>query len=91
MKALVYKQLSQSAEGRKEAHTIMLNEVKSKIDALVESAPASNREALSKMMDSAMEKIAALGNGDLFTFFANDDISARNFICYINDILKGNL
>ena len=91
MKTLVYKQLSQSAEGSKEAHTIMLNEVKSKIDALVESAPANNREKLSKMMDSAMEKIAALGNGDLFTFFANDDISTRNFICYINDILKGDL
>ena len=91
MKAKVYKEMSQTAKGRKEVHDIMLEEVKQKINALVESAPAANREALSKMMGTAIEKIAALGNGDLFQFFADESISTRNFLSYINDILNDNL
>lgn len=91
MKATVYNEMSKTAEGRKELHTIMMSDVKSKMDTLVESAPASNREAVTKMMDAAYDKIAALDNGQLFNFFADDAVSTNNFIRYISDILKGNL
>lgn len=89
MKATVYKEMSQTAEGRKELHTIMLEDVKAKMDALVESAPAANREAAAKMMDAAYDKISALGNSQLFNFFADDSVSERDFISYVSDILKG--
>lgn len=91
MKATVYSEMSKTAEGRKELHTIMMSDVKSKMDTLVESAPTSNREAVTKMMDAAYDKIAALDNGQLFNFFADDAVSTNNFIRYISDILKGNL
>lgn len=91
MKATVYNEMSKTAEGRKELHTIMLEDVKVKMNALVESAPAANREAVTKMMDAAYDKIAALDNGQLFNFFADDAVSTNNFIRYISDILKGNL
>lgn len=91
MKYSVYQEMSQLASGRKELHQMMLIEVKSKIDTLVESAPEKNKKIVSKMMDTAYDKIAALGNGMLFNFFADDDISTDNFIRYLDDILKGDL
>lgn len=91
MKYSVYQEMSQLASGRKELHQMMLSEVKSKIDTLVESAPEKNKKIVSKMMDTAYDKIAALGNGMLFDFFADDDISTDNFIRYLDDILKGDL
>lgn len=42
-------------------------------------------------MQTAFEKISKLGNGMLFDCFADDQVSDRNFLLYVNDILKGEL
>ena len=62
-----------------------------KIDKFVNEAPESTREKASQLMQTAFEKISKLGNGLLFDCFAVDQVSDRNFLLYVNDILKGEL
>lgn len=91
MKKSIYNEMSKTAEGRKEVHNIMLEEVKAKLDTMLAEAPQANKEKVSKLFGSAFEKISALGNGNLFTFFADDEVSTKNFILYIQDVLKGKI
>lgn len=86
-----YKQMSQTAEGRKELHTIMLNDVKQRMSELVASAPAANQAQCQQIMDMAFAKIETMGNGDIFNFFADEQVSVQNFILYCQDAIKGNL
>lgn len=44
MKRETYKEMAATAQGRKELHEIMLNEIKTKFDTLVNGAPEANRE-----------------------------------------------
>lgn len=89
MKSSLYKELSKTPEGRKNAHDIMLEDVKNRIDKLVNGAPESTRQKASKVMEAAFEKISKLGNGQLFSYFADDENSDNNFIRYVSDLLKG--
>lgn len=89
MNANTYKELSNTAEGRQNAHNIMLDDVNKRIEKFVNAAPESNRERAAQLMKVAFENISKLGNGQLFNFFANDQISDNNFMAYLNDILTG--
>lgn len=91
MKKSIYNEMSQTAEGRKEVHDIMLSEVRAKLDAMVANAPEANREKVSKLFNTAFAKISELGNGNLFTLFADDEVSARNFVLYVQDVLNGKI
>lgn len=89
MNAKTYKELSNTAEGRQNAHTIMLEDVNKRIEKFINAAPESNRERAAQLMDVAFDKISKLSNGNLFNFFADDQISDNNFMTYLNDILTG--
>lgn len=86
-----YKELNKAAEGRKNAHDIMLLDVRARMDRLIKEAPQANQEQVSNLMVAAFGKIQALGNGLLFNFFADDTLSDKNFVLYISDILKGKM
>lgn len=83
-----YRKMSETAEGRKELHGIMLNEVRAKMDKLVESAPEANRAACKALTDKAFENISTLGNSDIFDFFANEQLSTRDFLYYMSKYSK---
>ncbi len=89
MKSSTYREMSKTAEGRKNVHDIMVSEVKTKLDALVANAPAANREKVTALFDKAFGTISTLGNRDLFTYFADEEVSTRNFVLYVQDVLKG--
>ena len=91
MNTSTYRALSKTGQGRKQSHEMMLEDVKKRIDKFVNEAPESTREKASQLMQTAFEKISKLGNGMLFDCFADDQVSDRNFLLYVNDILKGEL
>lgn len=91
MNTSTYRELSKTGQGRKQSHEMMLEDVKKRIDKFVNEAPESTREKASQLMRTAFEKISKLGNGMLFDFFADDRVSDRDFLLYVNDILKGEL
>lgn len=87
----IYNQMSHTAEGRKELHTIMLFDVKKRMSELVASAPEENRNQCQQFMDAAYAKIDAMGNGTIFNLFADETVSDNNFLLYCQDAIKGNL
>ncbi len=91
MTRTTYKEMSKTAEGRKELHELMLAEVRAKIDELIANAPAANQIKAKALMDAAYNKIAQMGNGNIFSFFVQDGISTRNFVLFIQDVIKGKI
>lgn len=89
MTQTTYTEMSKTAEGRHELHTLMLAEVRAKIDSMIINAPVANQAKVKALMDAAYTKIAQMGNGNIFTYFAEDGISTKNFVSYIQDVLKG--
>lgn len=83
-----YKEMSKTAEGRKELHAIMLNEVKEKMNELVNKAPKANQKACEDFMKNAFAKIQTMGNADIFDYYANDQVSDYNFMNYIVKFAK---
>ena len=83
-----YRAMSETAEGRKEVHGIMLNEIRAKMDKLVASAPDANKAACQALTDKVFANIQNLGNGDLFDYFADDRIGTQNFLCNMSKYAK---
>ena len=83
--------MSETAEGRKEAHEIMINDVHSRMDSLIATLPESEKARCSQLFDAAFVKICRLGNGNLFAFFADDEISNMNFVRYCDDLINARL
>ncbi|MCQ2137858.1 MAG: hypothetical protein MJY60_04050 [Bacteroidales bacterium] len=86
-----YRAMSATTERRTELHTIMLAEVRSRMDGFIANLPADVQANGSAMMEAAYLKIAELGNGSIFNFFAADGISDGNFLRYCDDAIKGNI
>lgn len=91
MKKSVYKEKSETAEGRKNLHTELLSEIKQRLDKLVENAPESNKEKITALFSVAMKKMENHGNSILFSFFANEEVGDKEFIGYVQDIIKDRL
>ena len=91
MKKSVYKEKSSTSEGRKNLHTELLSEIKQRLDKLVENVPDSNNEKINAMFSVAMKKMESQGNSNLFSFFADEEVGDKEFICYIQDIIKDRL
>lgn len=91
MKRETYKEMAATAQGRKELHEIMLNEIKTKFDTLVNGAPEANREKVRVMFCGASEKLRNIGIADLFDFFAGEHLTMKQFIGYTQDLIKGKL
>lgn len=91
MKKSVYKEKSATAEGRKNLHTELMSEIKQRLDKLVENAPEANKEKINAMFSVAMKKMEIQGNSNLFSFFADEEVGDKEFIGYIQDIIKDRL
>lgn len=91
MKQSTYTEISKTAQERKEAHEIMVNEVLNRFQKFIDSAPAKNQGILKKMFETFSGKIANMGNGNLFTFLADETLSDVAFIGYAQDTIKGKI
>lgn len=91
MKRETYKEMAATAQGRKELHETMLNEIKTKFETLVNGAPEANREKVRAMFGNAFEKMQNIGIADLYDFFAGEHLTMKQFIGYTQDLIKGKL
>ena len=91
MKKSVYKEKSATAEGRKNLHGELLSEIKQRMDKLASNAPEANKEKVNAIFATALSMMENQGNSILFDFFASDDNTDKDFIRYIQDIIKGKL
>lgn len=83
--------MSKTAEGRKEVHTIMLSEVKERMEKMVTTLPVQFQAKAKEMFAKAYEKISVMGNSNIFYFFAEDGINDGNFLNYCDDAIKGKI
>lgn len=88
MTTMEYREMSKTDEGRKQVHGVMLNEIRAKMDKLVESAPAANKAACQELTDKVFTNIQNLGNADLFDYFADERMSIQNFLCNMSKYAK---
>ena len=91
MKKSVYKEKSATAEGRKNLHTELLSEIKQRINKLAKTAPEANKEKINAMFSIAIKKMESQGNSNLFSFFADEEVGDKEFIGYVQDIIKDRL
>ena len=87
----IYKEKAATAQGRKELHEIMLNEIKAKFDALINGAPEANKEHVKNVFGVALEKLQNVGVSDLYDFFVGEHLTSKQFISYSYDLIKGKL
>ena len=91
MKKSVYKEKSATAEGRKNLHTELLSEIKQRLNKLAKTAPEANKEKINAMFSIAIKKMESQGNSNLFSFFADEEVGDKEFIGYVQDIIKDRL
>lgn len=89
MKREEYNEKSMTPEGRKNLHTEMLGIIKNRMDNFLRDAPEANKPKIEKLFERAMNNIKDNGNSILFDFFANEEISDREFIKNIQSEIKG--
>lgn len=68
MNTSTYRELSKTEQGRKQAHEMMLEDVKKRIDKFVNEAPESTREKASQLMQAAFEKYPNLATACCLIF-----------------------
>lgn len=86
-----YKAKSATAQGRYNLHGELLSEIKTKMDGLMEIAPAANQEKVVALLDKAYSKLESEGNSTLFDFFAGDHINVKEFARNLDRINRGTL
>lgn len=87
----IYNEKAATAQGRKELHEIMLNEIKTKFVVLVNRTPEANKEKVRSMFNVAIEKMNNIGISDLYDFFAGEHLTLTQFISYVQDLYTGKL
>ena len=87
----IYKEKAATAQGRKELHEIMLNEIKAKFETLVNGTPEANKEKVIIIFNVAIEKMYNIGVSDLYNFFAGEHLTLKEFIGYVQALYKGKL
>ena len=88
-KYLVYlNDKSSTAERRKNLHTELLSEIKQRMNKLVESAPEANKEKMNTMFDVALSMIGCYGHSTLFYNFASEQVSDKDFVTRIQQVLN---
>ena len=87
----IYKEKAATEQGRKELHEIMLHEIKTKFETLVNGAPEANKEKVRSMFNAALEKMNNIGISDLYDFFAGEHLTLKQFIGYVQDLYIGKL
>lgn len=87
----IYKEKVTTAQGKKDLHEIMINEIKAKFETLVNDAPEANKEKVRSMFNVAIEKMNNIGISDLYDFFAGEHLTLPQFIGYVQDLYTGKL
>ena len=87
----IYNEKVMTAQGRKELREIMLNEIRTKFETLVNGAPEANKEKVKNMFGLAVEKMNNIGVSDLYDFFAGEHLTIQQFIGYVQDLYTGKL
>lgn len=88
MKRSYYKEKSATAQGRYDLHSELLSEIKRKMDELINNAPEANKAKVAALFEKAYKELEGDGNSILFDFYANDEISTKDFVRNIQDTLK---
>ena len=78
-----------TSEGRKNLHTEMLDIIQSRMNAFLGNAPEANKAKVQRLFELAMNNIKEHGNSFLFDFFADEEISDKEFIRNIQNEIKG--
>ena len=91
MKREIYNEKVKTSQGRKDLHEIMLNEIRTKFETLVNGAPEANKEKVKNMFGAVLEKMVNIGTSDLYDFFAGEHITLNQFIGYTQDLYTGKL
>ncbi len=83
MKEEVYDKLKKTEEGRKKLHSLLLEEIKDKMETLTESASAQNKGDLEAIFSEALKRLEKCKN-ILFIYvcFASDQVKDKSFINY---------
>ena len=87
----IYNEKVTTAQGRKDLREIMLNEIRTKFETLVNGAPEANKEKVKNMFGVTLEKMMNLGVSDLYDFFAGEHLTIKQFIGYVQDLYTGKL
>ena len=88
MKRSYYTEKSATAQGRYDLHTDLLSDIRRKMDELVNNAPDANKAKVAALFEKAYKELEGDGNSILFYFYANDEISTKDFVRNIQSILK---
>lgn len=88
MKKSEYKEKSATAEGRKNLHNELLAEIKNRMDGFVNNAPEAKKAKINALFSAAMKKLEEHGNSILFDFFASDDLSDRDFVKHVQEVIN---
>ena len=67
----------------------MIDIIKTRMDNFVKNAPEANKPKIGNLFNKSMNNIKEHGNSLLFDFFANEEISDREFIRNIQSEIKG--
>ena len=85
-----YKRKSPTPEGRKNLHTELMADIKARMYRLTEHAPAAKRAKINSLFCKAIGILETKDNSILFDFFASDFTTDKEFVSYIQDVIKGN-
>ena len=83
-----YKSKLATAEGRKSLHNELLEEIKNRMDRFAKNAPEANRAKVNALFIAALKKLEDYSNSILFDFFSNDDITDKEFIKHIQEVIN---
>lgn len=83
-----YREKSATAEGRKNLHTEMLSEIKHRMDTFTNNAPESNKGKVSALFNMALGELEEEGNSILFDFFASDQVTDKDFLKHVQEIVR---
>lgn len=67
----------------------MIDIIKTRMDNFLKNAPEANKPKIEKLFEMAMNNIKEHGNSLLFDFFADEEISDREFIRNVQSEIKG--
>lgn len=88
MKRSYYKEKSATAQGRHDLHSELLSEIKSKMDELINNAPEANKAKVAALFEKAYKELESDGNSILFDFFADEEISTKDFVRNIQSTIR---
>lgn len=89
MKRQEFKERSMTSEGRKNLHSEMLDIIQNRMNAFLKNAPEANKSKIDSLFKLAINNIKEHGNSLMFDFFADEEISDREFIKNIQNEIKG--